>query len=74
MVKTGMRKFTAFVITMITYSTAAVSACILLKGEPSVLPSLVFQLASAYGLLCGLFFGSNVLEHYSKNRSERNDG
>ncbi len=73
--KTGTRKVTAFIITLSVYSFVVLIAVLLLRNHPDILPSFAFQLASAYGILCGLFFGSNVLEHFSKNgaKSEKED-
>lgn len=66
MIKPGSRKFTGFLLTLFSFSAVTVLAVCMLKTESAVLPSFVFQLASAYGIICGLFFGSNVLEHYAK--------
>lgn len=66
MIKPGSRKFTGFLLTLFSFSAVAVLAVCILKTEAAVLPSFVFQLASAYGIICGLFFGSNVLEHYAR--------
>ncbi len=71
MIKTGSRKFTAFLFTIVLYSIAVLFSVFILKENTGVLPSLAFQLASAYGILCGLFFGSNVLEHYSRKGADK---
>lgn len=61
----GRRKFTAFVYTLFVYSAVIICALIIGSGEPVNLSSFAFQLASAYAILSGLFFGSNVLEHFA---------
>ncbi|GMU87109.1 MAG: hypothetical protein AMXMBFR48_23500 [Ignavibacteriales bacterium] len=73
--KPGSRKFTGFLLTLLSFSAVAILALFRSEMESSVLPSFVFQLASAYGIICGLFFGSNVLVHYAKkgaSGSEKN--
>jgi len=70
--RTGIRKITAFLITAAVYSVVILTAVMLLRDYPEILPSFAVQLATAYGILCGLFFGSNVLEHFSK-KGERRD-
>jgi hypothetical protein len=70
--KNGKRKFTAFIIT-ITCFTAIVIFC-LSKIDLSRLDlsSFAVQLATGYSVVCGLFFGSNVLEHFaSKNDKDK---
>ena len=67
--KPGRRKFTAFVITMICFSGMVVFA--LCKVDPSAIdvPAFAVQLATGYSVVCGLFFGSNVLEHFANRNS-----
>ncbi|NUN09660.1 MAG: hypothetical protein HUU54_10835 [Ignavibacteriaceae bacterium] len=73
MIKQGSRKFIAFMITVFLFTVVVIITAALLKHDNAVLPSFVFQLASAYGILCGLFFGSNVLEHYSGRGKRENE-
>lgn len=69
----GLRKFTAYVYCLICFSLLTVFAVVMLQNKPEVLPGFVFQLASAFGVICGLFYGSNVLEHFAKKEEKRDE-
>ncbi len=63
--KTGNRKFLGFVITIVLYTLVLIAVV-------SKLPNLVVdfsvfavQSAMGFGIVAGLFFGSNVLEHFA---------
>lgn len=66
LIKPGSRKFTGFLLALFSFSALTILTVCRVEMEAAVLPSFVFQLASAYGIICGLFFGSNVLVHYAK--------
>jgi hypothetical protein len=68
-IEEGSRKLTACIIAIAIFTI--VLCIILFRYDVSSgdVPMLVFQSAAAYALLCGLFFGSNVLEHYAPKRT-----
>jgi len=69
MVKTGNRKFTAFVITVILFTVVVMMALFKHNGVVDM-PTFAFQLASAYAILSGLFLGSNALVHLAGKKNE----
>lgn len=69
MVKTGNRKFFAFVGTVVLF-TAVVLVALFKHNGVIDMPTFAFQLASAYAILSGLFFGSNALVHLAGKKGE----
>lgn len=69
----GLRKFTAYVYCLISFSLLTIIALFALREKAEVLPAFVFQLASAFGVICGLFYGSNVLEHFARKEEKVNE-
>jgi hypothetical protein len=70
----GKRKFFGFLCALFFFSLVTVIALYRVPAGQVDLPSFVFQLAAAYALICGLFFGSNVMEHYApQGREERHE-
>lgn len=66
----GNRKYSGFIITMMIYSAVVVITLFRVQVEQIEVPAFCFQLAAAYSILCGLFFGSNVLEHFASERKD----
>jgi hypothetical protein len=67
MVKPGNRKFFAFLITVVLFTVVVLVG--LFKHNGTVdMPTFAFQLASAYAIMSGLFFGSNALVHIAAPR------
>lgn len=62
---TGKRKFFGFLFSLLLFTFVVIISLYRVPPEQIELPSFVFQLAASYSVICGLFFGSNVLEHYS---------
>lgn len=67
--KTGNRKFYSFLVTVLLYTFVVMAA--LLKGN-SVGDMAVFALQVSMGFcgISGLFFGSNVLEHFAQAKEK----
>lgn len=71
--KQGNRKFLGFVITIIFFTAILFYA--ISKANSFVCDAnFVFQSAMAYGVVSGLFFGSNVLEHYANKNKGIDNG
>jgi len=64
----GSRKFFGFIITIVLF-TAILFYAISKANNFICDANFVFQSAMAYGVVAGLFFGSNVLEHFA-NRNK----
>jgi len=62
---TGKRKFLGFLFAVILFTIVVIITIYRVQPGQIDLPSFVFQLAASYSVICGLFFGSNVLEHFS---------
>lgn len=66
----GNRKLLAFFITISIFSAAVLTALWILRPTSLDFVSLITTLATSYATLSGLFFGSNILEHFSKKKNE----
>ena len=72
--KQGSRKFIGFILTLIAYTLVLIIA--ITKVPNLVIDVAIFsvQCSMGYSIICGLFFGSNVLEHFAdKNKPPRLD-
>ena len=68
----GYRKYAAFLVALILYAALNVLAIFRIPADQLDVPMYVFELAAGISVICGLFFGSNVLEHFSTQGKEGN--
>lgn len=68
----GSRKFFGFLITVLLY-TVVVLAALLRGGAVTDMAVFSMHVSLGYCGICGLFFGSNVLEHFSGNKKEQKE-
>lgn len=67
----GNRKYSGFIIANVLFTIVVIIAVFRVSPDQMNLPAFVFQLAASYSVLCGLFFGSNVLEHFSSKEGSQ---
>jgi hypothetical protein len=72
--KNGKRKFTAFIITISCFTGMMIFCLCKIDLLRFDLSSFAVQLATGYSIICGLFFGSNVLEHFANRDNKSNSG
>ncbi len=68
----GNRKYAGFLLALFLYTALNVIAMFRISESRMDLPAYAFQLAAGISVICGLFFGSNVLEHFSAKEKEEN--
>jgi len=64
----GSRKFLGFVLTLIAYTIVLIITITKVPNLVIDLPIFAVQCSMGYSIICGLFFGSNVLEHFADKR------
>ena len=67
--KTGNRKFLGFVITIGLYTAVLILVVITFKGLVVNLEAFAVQASIGFCGISGLFFTSNVLEHFANKGS-----
>jgi len=66
----GNRKYAAFLLALSLYMMLNIVALFRVTESRLDLPAYAFQLAAGISVICGLFFGSNVLEHFSTKEKQ----
>ena len=66
--KTGARKFTGFIISILLYTTVMIVAIYKVTGITLDLSAFAVQASIGYCGICGLFFSSNVMEHFADSK------
>jgi hypothetical protein len=70
--KAGQRKFLGFLITIVLYTVALIIVVTKMNNLIVDLSVFAVQAAMGYGIVAGLFFGTNVLEHFANRNGSAN--